>query len=830
MASVGSGFSKRKMGMLALMLLASSCSGDQALSSRRAEPHLRAGPPRGLNASPDVAPTKPAPPAREAEGARAAAVSRAYAAELARRPELAFTELKSEIALRRAHDKPLSFDPTTARHYGIVSSQLAFTGEESAIFRQRGFVSVDHAQRYSMASLYYAIYARDLPVLVTTDSVLHALHRSFDDMLKGLEHGVFTHVIRGILLATQREVEREFSQKPGQDVATALTDVDLYLTVARNLLEGAGTSPEDKSFWASRETWHGELLMPSTTGKNAEALEILKRVSSLKMELPDRACSGCTSIYGGKRAVDWSQLRPRGHYEDSLELRRYFRTLMWLGRADLGFNLRAAAPISGSRPNVERERAAAATLSLLLKRSGALDQLQAMRKLVDFLVGHGDDVSPNELLTALDELRISTLAGLADRSAGSKLGTRLAQTSQQQIRSQVLGSHPGDTVEASPPIVMQLFGQRFVIDSFVLSKVVFDSIVYKGEKQRRMMPKGLDVMAALGNHEAVALLEPDLTRYNYSANLLASRRTLDALPASQWEESVYGMWLAALRELDDPLPEGSKVPEVMRSQAWQRKQLQTQHAAWAELRHDTLLYAKQSYTSYPMCGYPDAYVEPYPKLYRQLARLARRFESGLWGAKLSDSNAAIAKQIHFIVQHQSAFLVNFADTMDRLAQLADKQLAGKPFSAAEVDFLKKTIDYSGGGSGPPRYDGWYPGLYYTRETVFKWKPTIADVHTDPESGHVLEVGVGDANFLVLAVDSAACGSGHSVYVGPAYSYYEFTQPASNRMTDREWETRLSAPAPVTRPTWTSSFVAPASPRHLNRPPAKPRPTPEPPER
>lgn len=58
--------------------------------------------------------------------------------------------------------------------------------------------------------------------------------------------------------------------------------------------------------------------------------------------------------------------------------------------------------------------------------------------------------------------------------------------------------------------------------------------------------------------------------------------------------------------------------------AWQRKMLQTQHASWSELRHDTLLYGKQSYTAIPSCGYPDGYVEPYPALYEKLEALARR--------------------------------------------------------------------------------------------------------------------------------------------------------------------------------------------------------------
>ena len=60
----------------------------------------------------------------------------------------------------------------------------------------------------------------------------------------------------------------------------------------------------------------------------------------------------------------------------------------------------------------------------------------------------------------------------------------------------------------------------------------------------------------------------------------------------------------------------------MRTQAWQRKQLQTQLASWSELRHDTILYAKQSFTMVPSCKYPSVYVEPYPEFYAKLASLA----------------------------------------------------------------------------------------------------------------------------------------------------------------------------------------------------------------
>ena len=61
----------------------------------------------------------------------------------------------------------------------------------------------------------------------------------------------------------------------------------------------------------------------------------------------------------------------------------------------------------------------------------------------------------------------------------------------------------------------------------------------------------------------------------------------------------------------------------MKTEPWARRMLNTQLASWAELRHDTLLYAKQSYTGFPVCEFPDAYVDPYPEAWAGIVRLAR---------------------------------------------------------------------------------------------------------------------------------------------------------------------------------------------------------------
>jgi hypothetical protein len=147
-------------------------------------------------------------------------------------------------------------------------------------------------------------------------------------------------------------------------------------------------------------------------------------------------------------------------------------------------------------------------------------------------------------------------------------------------------------------------------------------------------------------------------------------------------------------------------------------------------------------------------------------------------------------------KYHSAFWSQFAARMTDLEKLARKELKAEPFTKEEAAFLKKTIDARGGGSGMPRYDGWYPQLF-AGGSPDKWEPVVADVHTDPDSEQALQEAVGDANFLVVAIDNQ---KDTAVYVGPAYSYYEFRSPLSQRMTNEAWEKLIQQ-----RATWADKL-------------------------
>ncbi|MFO0824236.1 MAG: DUF3160 domain-containing protein [Gemmataceae bacterium] len=533
---------------------------------------------------------------------------------LAQHKDLTFEQFQAKSIKPREYSGPLSFDPTKAAHFDTLNKKFQLTPEEIAIFKKNGFVSLDVNRRHSFASAYFQIYSDDLPVFVSTDSIMHALHKSYDEILMDMEMQFFMPAVSGLL----QKAHEELARRPSDKADPNARDVDLYITVARNLLLGAG-SPADEKDYNKKPVWDGTLKVASALGQDAAAVELLNEVQSLKLKDP-YAGSTPTKLYGGERYPDFSQFRPRGHYTKFQTLKNYFRTMMWLGRVDTGWNVLPPIDTKSVRADSDRELRDAILFCELLSATDGTKTLKSMDDVIGFMVGRSDNLTVFMLQDIMAAAKVKTLADAKDAAALKRVKDEIesGKHASQMIRSQLVISNPNDTFKVPPPSVFQVFGQRFIIDSFVLSQVVFDSIIFANQKQRRMMPAGLDVVAALGNDEAVKLLEPELRKWNYSANLAASRDFINLHPPAYWKSNLYVLWLDCLRTLHSDMSQEKRFPEAMKSKTWQLKQLQTQLGSWAELRHDTILYAKQSYTARPSCEYPAGYVEPYPEFYAKV--------------------------------------------------------------------------------------------------------------------------------------------------------------------------------------------------------------------
>lgn len=73
------------------------------------------------------------------------------------------------------------------KYLSLVESALPLSSDERDRLTQNGFVVSDRYNWERFLTAYAWIYWKDLPVLVTTDALLHAFHQSYVDILTDLE-------------------------------------------------------------------------------------------------------------------------------------------------------------------------------------------------------------------------------------------------------------------------------------------------------------------------------------------------------------------------------------------------------------------------------------------------------------------------------------------------------------------------------------------------------------------------------------------------------------------------------------------------------------------
>ncbi len=635
----------------------------------------------------------------------------------------------------------LGYDPLTATGLNTIFEELFWDDGRQRAEEQlalTGFALSAEKMYPSFASGYAEIYMHDLPVYITADMILEALHRSYSKILQAVEKDKLRPSLKRLLASTRdRLVERQDTLSP-----ETASDLNFYLGVAISLLNQkvASTEPEGVSQFVQA----------------AQAAQgIHERV-----------------LFGVPRNIDFSQFTPRGHYTGSEELKSYFQAMMWLGRID--FRL-IETQEDGSQ--ILRRRQVEASLALRdLVASSAPDDYAAIDDTISAFVGEHDYFTLTDLSAFLDSLdNPASLDTVSDSALAQALVD--GQLTQQRIASHVMERAPGsDTYPLN--VSFALLGQRYTVDSHVLSNVVYDRL------PTRVVPDALDVaFGALKNDQAVHLLGSELDEEaGFSGALASIRLLIDEHPSEYFQGSLYTSWLEALRSLSAPSGgPTSDLPAVARTDAWGRRVLNTQLASWAELRHNNVLYVKQSYTSSAACEYPDAYVDPYPEFFNNVVRHAELGQTLIASLKLDEPLDTKIQNYFGAVAH----------TATVLREMAAHQLTGAPHSDEHLAFINQAVTTDINCDGTILgHSGWYADMHFDALGAVKQDPIITDVHTDiggdlPVSrpASVLHVGTHLPRLLLVTVDTC---SGPRAYVGVASLFQQKLEEGLVRLTDQEW--------------------------------------------
>ena len=220
------------------------------------------------------------------------------------------------------------------------------------------------------------------------------------------------------------------------------------------------------------------------------------------------------------------------------------------------------------------------------------------------------------------------------------------------------------------------------------------------------------------------------------------------------------------------------------------KDLQTALSSWTELKHDTILYAKQVMAEMgggPYSKPPQGYVEPNPEAYARLLALAEMTRDGLASRNLLDDTT-------------KGNLANLTAELTFLQRIAESELNGETIS--DEDYWQ--IQYYGGWLESMTIAAADPAEAIMNRGVLEDQKSalVADVATGIE--RVLEEGVGYPTSIYVALP----GSSMQIAQGAVYTYYEFQVKPDQRMNDTTWQQLLESGNAPKAPSWVSSFIIP----------------------
>ncbi len=662
-------------------------------------------------------------------------------------------------------------------NYDKFTQNISLTNESRDLLYKNGFVVIESRaagnifefEPVRVNETYKDLKVADIPIFITSDSLLHLYHIQFDETLKRIEEKEFFDNLwkldKALLEVSIEDYNRLVGDNAPEEITEAARRNVAYFAVALSLLqpkpeqtEQSWEDPERVISFDPQDTKQYSFEVPSFVKADVEA----------ELRLIEAQKRGMSPIF--KYDEDYSQYTPRGHYRSSEKMKNYFKAVMWHGR--MGMLLQPDMIIA---EDPEKEARIQTMQALLI--SDQLDRdknLQAkwdrIYEVTAFYVGYSDDLGPYEYVNAMDTVFGNDKERTNfDSEKLTALKSELGRYESPKIYGGIgkiipAGSETeSKTLEAAKGF--RFMGQRFTPDSYILQE---------------LNPPALNIMSLLGSERAKEHLKTQGISENekYKKAYKSLENEFGAFDEDEWNKNLYWAQLYALKPLLVSYPEG--YPTFMQTKAWEDKQLSTALASWTELKHDTILYAKQTY----FMGTPripeekpvQGYVEPVPEFYARMLALTKMAHNGLAEMEVLD-------------EQSDKDFSTLERTLEKLLEISVKELENKELTDTEYEFIRNF----GQNIAP---------MLESVDITSQSSVMVADVYTSAIG--VLEEGTGKLDLIIVAYKQP---DGRIVLgAGPVMSYYEFWQPSGGRLTDEGWKEMLTNNPPE-RPEWVESFKA-----------------------
>ena len=283
-------------------------------------------------------------------------------------------------------------------------------------------------------------------------------------------------------------------------------------------------------------------------------------------------------------------------------------------------------------------------------------------------------------------------------------------------------------------------------------------------------------LCMMDRKQPVGFVEPNPVFFERLKRL--SERTGEVVRQAIADTAVFSGQKAlqnTLRFLQDKAATGEKVDYYYGFSVWEKGEKANVLRTLRLVMGGNSLPDNDPYTSGGSSGNKKRFADAIARVSKTLSDVEQR-------------NAAGMAWLHRFADHPiKLFWNDLAEECGRLQGLAEKQLAGVPFTAEETEAIRSygkrlasLMFHLGDASEIPRDD----------------VPRIADVSVNSTSTEYLEVGIGRPQIMFVLYPTP---NGEVFCRGAVLPYYEFRSPT--RLTDDQWKAMLTEHKAPRQPGW-----------------------------
>lgn len=644
-------------------------------------------------------------------------------------------------------------------------------------------------------------------VFITSDLALHLYHILIDRSFQKIEETKFQPMIRTMTTDLFKDSLNNYNKAADPKMKETYKRLSAFYLIPLAVLDsgtksaGVTVNPADYDTFAEYLEAASASAIANSKNKFTFSLEnnnyngialpdeifnLAKEELALINEAKGISTSPLFSPVRPEFKNDYSQFVPRSHYAKNNVLKSYFIAMMWYGR--MGFSLnstdltRDALVITGQINNLKTGGENIAKI------------WSDMAVAIDFFVGEVDDLTAFQYTDEGKKVfgnEITDTALVSDDKISEFITAAKKDLPKPRILSEAIIMNATDekTKQELLAETMQFrfMGQRFTIDAYILNKLTQGDESADPETGQKLptMPTALMPISLIAPDNKLVKNYLDswvndkdrIAKQERESDKVIAKfyselnKELGSYDQSVWTQNIYWSWLYCFQPLLGTYGQG--YPQFMMNEAWQKKNLGTVLGSYTELKHDTLLYAKQSYAEMGGGGPEEklpavvkGYVEPDLVFWNRILSLAKKTEAGLKSRDLLPA--------YFVERYDT-----FIKEAEFYQKIAGMELKNEKISDDDFETLRTSPAILAQIVEP------LPGQELTEKD--KRAGIIADIHTDAVHNEILYEATGKPYIIYMAVNDK---NGARLTRGAVYSHYEFADKIDGRLTDELWQDKV----------------------------------------